>query len=184
MTALEMRDASAEGRLVKTDFKSFLYWRDHGFPEAGVRDGFGSALIRARDGAILLGRQSAGHINSGMTYLPGGFIDDRDVGADGIVRLGDSIAREVAEETGLELADLVPSDGFLVTRAGPQVSFARTFLSPLDGEALARRVREFLSRQSGAELADVVLVREPADCASLAMPAFARHLLPVVLRAP
>jgi hypothetical protein len=32
--------------LLKTDFKSYLYWRDLGYPPAGVLDGFGSALIR------------------------------------------------------------------------------------------------------------------------------------------
>ena len=33
--------------LLRSDFKSFLYWRALGYPEAGVRDGFGSAVIRS-----------------------------------------------------------------------------------------------------------------------------------------
>ena len=33
------------GQFLQTGFKQFLYWRDHGSPEADVRDAFGSALV-------------------------------------------------------------------------------------------------------------------------------------------
>ncbi|MEQ1672861.1 MAG: NUDIX hydrolase, partial [Hyphomicrobium sp.] len=103
------------GRLLRTDFKSYLYWRTAGFPDTGVRDGFGSALIRSADGAILLGRQRAGNVNGGLAYLPGGFIDARDVDAGGGIDIAASIIRELAEETGLRREDVTIEPGFLVT---------------------------------------------------------------------
>ena len=66
-----------DASLLKTDFKSYLFWRDQGFPEAGVLDGFGSALIRSSDGHMMLGRQRAGNVNAGLAYPPAGFIDER-----------------------------------------------------------------------------------------------------------
>lgn len=55
---------------LRTDFKSFLYWRALGYPDAGVRggfDSFGSAVIRSAEGHVLLGRQAAGNLNEGLT---------------------------------------------------------------------------------------------------------------------
>lgn len=48
------------GTFLRTDFKSFLYWRETGFPDAGVKDAFGTSLVRSADGAVLLGRQTEG----------------------------------------------------------------------------------------------------------------------------
>src|SRR4051812_25539335 len=53
-----------EASLVRTDFKSYLYWRSQDFPEAGVLDGFGSGILRSADGSLILGRQRRGNVNS------------------------------------------------------------------------------------------------------------------------
>lgn len=164
--------------LVRTDFKSFLYWRDQGFPpQAAVKDGFGSALIRSAGGHILLGRQMPGNINAGLTYLPGGFIDARDVAGDGAVDIKASIIREVAEETGLEASEFVPQEGFLVTEVGQQVSIALELRSHLTADALMARIGAHIAQEEAPELAGMTAVRSPADIEGLAMPPYARVLL-------
>lgn len=167
-----------EGRLLRTDFKSYLYWRDTGFPEAGVRDAFGSALIRSAEGHVVLGRQREGNINAGLTYLPGGFIDPRDIGGDGIVDIDGSVARELAEETGLAIGThLLPETGYLLTFSGPLVSVACRFSSPLGSAALGRLVSDHIAADRDAELAAPVIVRRREDLAGLSMPSYAHVLL-------
>lgn len=166
-----------EGDLLRTDFKSYLLWRDTGFPASGVRDAFGSALIRSREGHVVLGRQRAGNINSGFAYLPGGFIDEKDVRADGTIDIAGSVLRELGEETGLSLADVRVAPGFIVTRCGPLLSLARELVSPLTADELRARILDYIAMDAGSELVDAVIVRDAADVASANVHDYARLLL-------
>lgn len=174
---LSIADGVLDATLLRSDFKSYLYWRQNGFPQSGVRDGFGSALIRAADGAYLLGRQRAGNVNSGLTYLPGGFIDGRDVAADGSIDIAASIVRELEEETGLAPPDVTALPGFLVTETGAHVSIAKTFQSPRDAQALKSRIERHLAGDANSELDGIVIVAQARDLDGLPMPDYARVLL-------
>lgn len=169
------------GTVLGIDFASFLYWRDRGFPPAGVRDVFGSALIRSSEGHVLLGRQRAGHVNGGRIYPPGGFIDTRDVRADGTIDIPASTARELAEETGLDPADFAVRPGLWLTQRGHQVSLAVEFRSRLTSAALHA---EAVSRMGTVEdeLTEFVVIRSPADLTSDVLPV-ARALLRAVFAA-
>lgn len=175
---LDVKGEDVIARLLPTEFKNFLYWRDEGYPqEAGVKDGFGSALIKSREGHVILGRQAPGNINANLAYLPGGFIDTRDVDPSGLIDLTGSITRELAEETGLGADEFTIEDGFLMTQAAAHVSFACVFRSRWAADSLVRRIREFLETEKDPELADVVVMRSPDELAGLAMPHYARVLL-------
>lgn len=178
LSRFSLEGTHAQATCLATQFKNFLYWRDEGFPEeARVRDGFGSALIRSCDGHIVLGRQRAGNINEGLAYLPGGFIDERDVASDGTVDIRASVAREVFEETGLGGEALQAEPHLLLTMAYPHVSFAVPYLSPLNGAELADRIRAHIACDANSELADCVIVRAQSDLDGLAMAHYARVLL-------
>ncbi len=170
-----------KGEFLRTDFKSYLHWREHGFPSAGVKDAFGSAIVRGCDGAVLLGLQRRGNINAGLAYLPGGFIDQRDVSADGAIDIGASIDRELAEETGLTTDAIAPQPGFRIVRSGPLVSMAREYRSALDSDALRARILEFLSADPNPELADIVIVRQVDAYDPALIPAYTRFVLTDVL---
>ncbi len=172
---------SLEGELLVTDFKSYLYWRDAGFADRSVRDAFGSALIRSADGHVLLGRQRDGNINAGLVYLPGGFIDGRDVGPDGLVDLAGSVLREVAEETGLAADDVTVQPGYWVTRTGHLVSIAVEVVSRHSSSELAGRVESYIASDPNSELTGIVMVRRKADIEGLPMPPFAPLLLEALL---
>lgn len=181
MDQLDIAAGKLTARLLRTEFKNYLYWRQKDFPKTGVRDGFGSALIQSRDGAYLLGRQRAGNVNAGLAYLPGGFIDTRDVDAAGNIDIAASIIREVAEETGLSAADLMPRPGFIVTEHAAQVSIAKPLDVAMDADVIAARIARHIAAEPDAELEEVVIVRTAADLEGLAMPAFARILLAELL---
>ena len=168
--------ATFHATLSATEFKAYFYWREQAFPEVGARDLFGSALIRSAEGHVVLGRQRRG-INAGLAYLPGGFIDPRDVTSEARVDLDASIAREIAEETGLGGEDLTALPGYILTFAEPLFSIAREHRSRLAGEAIRARIRAHIESDPAAELADAVIVRHAGDLVDLAMPAYARVLL-------
>ena len=150
------------GHMWASDFKSFVHWRGLGYPPAEAFDCFGSAIIRSVEGHILLGRQRDG-INAGLTYLPGGFIDHRDVAADGRIDIVGNVMRELQEETGLDPATLESVPGYLVTRAGPLVSVGVMVSSRMAADDLHQTILSTLANDPEPELADIVVVREPAD---------------------
>ena len=174
-------EASATGAIagtfLRTDFKSYLHWREQGFPEAGVRDGFGSALIRSAEGHVLLGRQRQGNINAGLAYLPGGFIDQRDVLTDGSIDLDASIVRELTEETGLTATDVSIAPGYIVTRRGALLAISREIVSPLSSQELRARILSHIGDDPQSELVDAVIMRSTADFDGTAMHPYARQLL-------
>jgi hypothetical protein len=172
-----MRDGRFDGELLATNFASFLYWRESGYSDTTVVDCFGSGLLRASDGGIILGRQSPGHINSGLTYLPGGFIDERDIGIDGAVDVAASVGREIGEEMGFPPGTFTVRPGAYVTRIGQQMSVAVEHVSHLDSATLVRMAREFIATEADPELEDALAVRRRADLDGLAMPEFARSLV-------
>ncbi|MEQ1696955.1 MAG: NUDIX hydrolase [Hyphomicrobiaceae bacterium] len=158
--------------MVATDFKSFLYWKEAGYLDMGIRDAFGSAILRSREGHVLLGRQSAGNINAGQAYLPGGFIDQRDVAADGTIDIGASIARELAEETGLRAGEVETLPGFRIISIGHQVSMAREFCSALGSDELRALILSRIGADAEAELMDIVVVRSQNDLSGKNVPAY------------
>src|SRR6266851_1686326 len=95
-------------RYFEADFASFLAWRDWGFPDPGVFNGFGMGALRSSDGAFVLGEMAGHTTNAGRIYFPGGTPDPDDV-VDGALDIVASIAREIEEETGLTQADYHPA---------------------------------------------------------------------------
>ncbi len=182
LSGFRLAEGRFQGELLRTDFKSFLYWRDLGWPlAAGVRDCFGAALIRSGDGAVLLGRQAKGHLNAGQAYLPGGFIDDRDVGADGSIDMTASALREVEEETGLAVCDLEVLPGLIVTVAGPSVALVVEMSSALAATDLRAEMLARIARQPDPELADVVILRHAPAIDDPGLAPYARVLLRAIL---
>ncbi|MDO9384327.1 MAG: NUDIX hydrolase [Hyphomicrobiaceae bacterium] len=177
----ELLNGHFSGELLKTDFASFLYWREHEYPDRSVRDCFGSALLRSSDGQIILGRQSPGHINSGLTYFPGGFIDHRDVAADGTVDVAGSVAREIAEELGFPDGTFAAVAGAYLTFDGQLLSIAIDHVSAQDAVSLTQSASRFIASEPDSELEAVVAVATPADYAHLAMPDFTKALLDTIL---
>jgi 8-oxo-dGTP pyrophosphatase MutT (NUDIX family) len=164
------------GSFVRTDFKSFLYWRETGWGDQTVMDAFGSALILSAEGRVLLGRQRKGNLNGDLCYPPGGFIDVRDIQPDGAIDLDGSVLREIIEETGLDDRALQRLGGYVVTIVGPVLSIAVPWKSRLPETDLISEITRHIEADPDGELLSIALV-DPGTVAGLAMPDYARTLL-------
>lgn len=145
------------GAAREDSFSAFLTWRELGFPEIGVRNVFGSAVVISSDGAVLLGKMGEWTANAGQIYPAAGSLEPRDV-VDGQVRVFDSLARELTEETGLTVSEARVGRTFAIFE-GPRISVARGLHFAETVEILQARVRATLDAQTERELADVVAVR-------------------------
>ena len=159
-----------KGAFFETDFASMLAWRDWDAPDDTVRNCFAQGALRTADGAFLLGVMGAHTANAGRIYFPSGTPDPDDVDG-GHVDLAGSVMRELAEETGLSAADVTRRAGWHAVLAGMRIALMKTLRSAEPAEALRGRILANLARQETPELADMRIVRGPADLDPM-MPSF------------
>ena len=176
----------AGGRLTagyfETDFASFLAWRDWGFPDHDVFNGFGMGALRCTDGAFVLGEMGQHTSNAGRIYFPSGTPDLDDV-RDGAVDISGSVAREVAEETGLTAADYSADAHWDCVVSGAAVAMIRILNVDTSGETLRARIESNLARQHQPELSAIHLVRATSDLTA-AMPRFVTAFIEAQLATP
>ena len=154
----------------ETDFASFLAWRDWGFPDRQVFNGFGMGALRSADGAFLLGEMAPHTANAGRVYFPSGTPDLDDI-KDGKVDIAGSVIREVLEETGLTEADYAASPHWDCVVTDASIGMFRLLSGDMPGEGLRATIEANLARQRQAELCAIHLVRQPRDFTA-AMPRF------------
>ena len=170
----EIAGSVFRGSFIPVDYASFRAWHDRGHPETGVRDSFAAGVLRAADGAFLLGLMSARTANAGRIYFPCGTPDLNDViGATGSVR------REVAEETGLTPSDYAADPGWITVLQGPHIAHMKVLRLREQASTLRDRILGVLALQHEPELSDIRIVRGPADLDPMMPPfvvAFLYHM--------
>src|SRR6201995_1741533 len=171
---LARRPAWEEGRFsasyFATDFASFLAWRDWGFVDASVFNGFGMGALRCTDGAFVMGEMGAHTSTAGRVYFPAGTPDPADIVGDRVDIAG-SVTRELEEETGLTPADYQASAHWDCVTAGAAIALIRILDVGMPADALRARIEANLARQKQPELSAIHLVRARGDI-SAAMPPF------------
>jgi 8-oxo-dGTP pyrophosphatase MutT (NUDIX family) len=146
----------------ETDFASFLAWRDWGFPDTEVFNGFGAGALRCTDGAFVLGEMADHTANGGRIYFPAGTPDLDDISGLSVDIAG-SVAREVEEETGLTPSDYRAAGHWDCVVAGRLVAMVRVLEVALSGEALRAKIEANLASQHWPELSAIHLVHGAAD---------------------
>lgn len=154
----------------ETDFASFLAWRDWGFPDKAVFNGFGMGALRGSDGTFVLGEMAANTANPGRIYFPSGMSDPCDV-RDGRFDLAGGIVREVEEETGLACSVYRADPRWYCLDHGPLIAVIQLLDADLTGEQLRARIEANLAAQRSPELRAIHLVRDRADFTA-AMPVY------------
>ena len=154
----------------ETDFASFLAWRDWGFPDKDVFNGFGMGALRCADGAFVLGEMGQHTSTAGRIYFPSGTPDLDDI-SHGAVDISGSVARELEEETGLAPDEYRSEPDWHCVYTGPAMAMIRILHVDMTGDALRARIEANLALQQLPELAAIHLVRGTRDLTA-AMPGF------------
>jgi 8-oxo-dGTP pyrophosphatase MutT (NUDIX family) len=171
----EIVDDLFRGMFLEADYAGLRYWIGQGHPPAGVWDCFAAAAIRGSDGGWLMGVMGGHTANAGQAYFPSGTPDPQDVAGDR-VDFERSVARELAEETGLAVQDFAAEPGWTLVRTGPYVVAVKVLRARDSAAALRERVLANLARQRDPELADIRIVRRGPDL-DATMPRFVHVFL-------
>jgi len=167
---LEIAGGVAAATYFEADFKDFLAWRDLGYPDPSVANGFAMGALQGSDGAFVCGIMGPHTANEGRVYFPSGTPDLSDLQPDGSVDLATSVTRELLEETSLPDDLFTIADDWIAVRAGFAVAFMRTILCREPADAVAARIRTALAEQEDPELSGAVVIRGPQDIDARTMP--------------
>lgn len=176
-TRVALEGSVLTGDFVKTDYASFVAWRDWGWPDKAVCNVFGSAAVLSSDRAVLYGRMAGHTLNAGKVYPPGGSLEMKDVTPEGRVDVMGSIIRELEEETGLKASDARRGELLAIFDAH-RLSVAQVFHFAETAAVLADRVRRYLPTAHEDELSDIEIITSQTQL-SHTMPyaaALARYL--------
>jgi 8-oxo-dGTP pyrophosphatase MutT (NUDIX family) len=154
----------------EVDFASFLAWRDWGFPDPSVFNGFGMGALRGADGAFVLGEMGQHTANPGRIYFPSGTPDLNDVRG-GMLDIAGSVVRELEEETGLAPGEYESEPHWHCVYTGPALAMIRILQVDMPSETLCERIVANLASQREPELSAIHIVRDARDL-NPAMPRF------------
>jgi 8-oxo-dGTP pyrophosphatase MutT (NUDIX family) len=175
-----IENGSLSGSSFETDFASFVAWRDWNFPDPDVFNVFAMAAVCSADGGYLLGEMGDHTASAGLLYFPCGTPDPKDV-AGGMLDLGGSAARELFEETGINIAALSARPGWSLVREGNFIALIKSFASAENAQDLRARVMRYLASGAHPELSDIRVVRDRGDLTAQ-IPAFVVAFLESVWR--
>src|SRR6185369_15351272 len=134
------------GACFEVDYASFLSWQDWDFPDKSAHDCFAMGTILSSDGAFLLGVMGSHTFNAGQIYFPCGTPDLNDVAVDRVDFEG-SIARELKEETGLDVAEFTAEPGWYTVLGGALVGHMKLLRARETAAALRARILDHLARE-------------------------------------
>jgi len=162
MRDLSIADGTLRGIYFEVGFADFMAWRDWEFPDRSVVNCFSMGALRASDGAYLLGVMSDRTANAGRIYFPAGTPDLADVRGATVDLLG-NVMREIAEETGLTVAEVSVTPGWHAVVDGSRVAVMKRIDVPDSAEAVRERMLRHLASEPQPELGDIRVVRTAAD---------------------
>jgi 8-oxo-dGTP pyrophosphatase MutT (NUDIX family) len=139
----------------------FLDLPDQGAPSTPHRHLFAWPALVSADGRAVMGRMSAHTANAGRIYFPAGSLETMDF-VGGLADIDGNMAREVREETGLDLGAARPEPGYLLLPTGRLALVIRIFRFEQSAAELAGAARAFLAARRDDEL-DAIIDFAPGE---------------------
>ncbi|MBX3570217.1 MAG: hypothetical protein KF914_19295 [Rhizobiaceae bacterium] len=156
LSSLGLEGGRLTGLCHEVRYAALLYWRKHRRP--GAEHAYAHAAIVSGDDALVAIRMGSHTANPGKVYFAAGSFESIDF-RDGQVDLEGNMAREVGEETGLDLAAARAEAGYhLFSAEGATVIFRR-YRYDLPAAELARRIEAHVAAETEPEIAGPVILR-------------------------
>lgn len=153
---IRLADSTLEAVYARADFATLMHWRGDGSEDRPWHI-FGVGVVVSSDNRLIAARMASQTAMAGRVYFPAGSVDDADV-VEGAVDFDACMAREVLEETGLEL-DWARREPMLhMVTARRSVALFRRYHFPLPADQLVAHVRSHIEMQGQPELDDAVVI--------------------------
>ncbi|MGS1093591.1 hypothetical protein ACVCNR_03285 [Aquamicrobium terrae] len=141
-------------------YSTFLHWRRHSDTH-GAHHAFAHAMPVSGDGALVAIRMAPHTLNAHRVYFAAGSFEPEDF-VGGQVDMHRNMAREVAEETGLDLdAAQAERRHHLISTQGGVVIFRR-YRFAQTAQALAAHIRGHIAADPDPEISEPIVIADSA----------------------
>lgn len=170
---VSIEDGVLHGRGHKTDFATFLYWRDHGY-EGAIAHITGTTFPHFADGSLLAIKMADHTANAGRVYFPAGSFDSDDI-VGGCFDVTTNVQRELKEEIGLDMRESWISGPLLASVHDKAFHIALPMLLPVAFDQLEKDWKMHRANGGDDEIECLVPICHPDDI-PLEMPRYAAAL--------
>lgn len=155
----------SEGRITGTahltPYATMLWWRKQ--PDRPLAEHvFSVAVPVTAEGAVLAIEMGEATANAGRVYCAAGSLDALDI-RNGRVDYEGNMAREVTEETGLDLSAMQPLTDLFGVRVKRALTVFRVFQCPFNAKEACSRVRAHMETDHEKEIAGPVIIRNAQE---------------------
>jgi 8-oxo-dGTP pyrophosphatase MutT (NUDIX family) len=157
LSALAYTDGRLVGRCHAVRYSTFLYWRKNRAFSSSEHC-FAHAMLVSADGALIAVRMGSHTVNAGRVYFAAGSFEPGDFRG-GQVDLHYNMAREVAEETGLDLSAADRASSYVAYSAQTGTAIFRRYDLPETADDIAERIRAFVAAEADPEIVEPVVIR-------------------------
>jgi 8-oxo-dGTP pyrophosphatase MutT (NUDIX family) len=178
----EISKAVMRGNYFESDFATLIAWRDWGFQDKSIYTCFAMAAVETACGGFLVGVMGEHTANPGKTYFPTGTPDIDDLNGQHI-NLDTSVRRELAEETGLDVAEFQIEAGWHAVFSDRHIALMKRMRSSDSAEAIRARVLNFLAQEQQPEFSEIRFLYGKDDITS-AVPVYVQAYLEHIWRNP
>src|SRR5262245_38317467 len=157
LSSLSHRAGGLDGRCHAIRYSTFLYWRKH--PNySSAEHAYAHAALVTTDNALMAIRMGSHTAQPGSVYFAAGSFEAADF-RDGFVDVDFNMAREVREETGIDISNL-PRDTcyHALSESAGTVIFRRYYLKE-DAETVASQIKRLVAADPDPEIEGPVVVR-------------------------
>lgn len=174
LSELAYADRRLVGRCHEIRFATFMLWRKTG-AVSNAEHAYAHAVLVSRDNALVAVRMGGHTVNAGRVYFAAGTFEPIDF-PNGKVDLHVNMAREVMEETGIDLALLRRGRAFHALSMTQGTVIFRRYHHPEAADTIVGRIREFVAKEAEPEISAPVVIRNMRDLPDGLMP----HMRPLI----
>jgi 8-oxo-dGTP pyrophosphatase MutT (NUDIX family) len=184
---LDENAGSLHAEAAPTDYATFLFWRRNR-DRLPLKHIFPVGAIVTSDRKLVVGRMSRHTANPGRLYPPAGSFDADDLArapdGSGTLDPDRNIARELAEEIGIDTRDLMPRDGLLLLPSNPGAyALIRVLGTSQSAHDLQAGLLRHIANDPHQELDDILFLDFATRLAANVTMPYVNHLL-AYLEAP
>lgn len=173
-SSIRWADGRLDARCHTIRFATFMHWRRHR-PDTTAEHLYAHAMPVSSDGALIAIRMAPHTANAGRVYFAAGSFDPHDI-RDGRLDIASNMAREVGEETGLDLNAARAEDAYHGWSGDGGTVLVRRYFLDRSADELVEDIRRHIATDPDPEIDEAIVIRGPADLPAGLM----AHMVPLV----
>ncbi|MCO5163256.1 MAG: NUDIX hydrolase [Mesorhizobium sp.] len=160
-SSIRWADGRLDARCHVVRYATFMHWR-RTRRDTSAEHLYAHAMPVSSDGALIAIRMAGHTANAGRVYFAAGSLEPEDIRGDRM-DIASNMAREVREETGLDLDAARTEKAFHGWSSNSGTVLVRRYFLDLPAEEIVARIRAHIEAETNPEIDEAIVIRDAGD---------------------